>query len=167
MPSFYKLITAGVALMLPLVVYADSLVPEPPKPAKNYNDKTLCVEPVPVMRRNHMKYLLRHRDLTMHEGIRTKKFSLKECIDCHNAPSPKDGKVASIEDKNHDHFCSTCHSYAAVKIDCFDCHSDKPANTQYRHPLSSMKIPEHQFSELKKINDKMLDTLAAKEESQK
>jgi hypothetical protein len=152
--------------MLPLIVNAESLVPEPPAPAKKYNDKTLCVEPVPEMRRNHMKYILHHRDLTMHEGIRTKKFSLKECINCHNAPSPKDGKVASIEDKNHDHFCSTCHNYAAVKIDCFECHSDKPANTQYRHSLSSMKIPEHQFSDNKKLNDKMLNTLAAQEERQ-
>ncbi|MEJ2440540.1 MAG: hypothetical protein P8Z72_12880 [Gammaproteobacteria bacterium] len=164
--SFYKLVATGVALLLPLVVYADSLVPEPPEAAKNYNDKTQCVEPVPEMRRNHMKYLLRHRDLTMHEGIRTKKFSLKECINCHNAPSPKDGKVASIEDKNHDHFCSTCHSYAAVKIDCFECHSDKPANTQYRHPLSSMRLPETDFSALKKANDKMLAKAAEKKESQ-
>ena len=24
-------------------------------------------------------------------------------------------------------FCLSCHSYAAVKIDCFECHSGKPA----------------------------------------
>lgn len=152
--------------MLPLVVSAESLVPEPPPAARDYNNKTKCVEPVPEMRRNHMKYLLHHRDLTVHKGIRTKKFSLKECINCHNAPSPKDGKVASIHDKNHDHFCSTCHSYAAVKIDCFECHSDKPANTQYRHPPSNMRLPEHELSKLEKANDKMLNTLADKEDRQ-
>jgi len=162
--SIYKLITIGVALLLPLIVSAESLVPEPPEPAKKYNEKTLCVEPVPEMRRNHMKYLLHQRDLTMHEGIRTKQFSLKECIDCHNAPSDKDGKVANIEDK--DHFCNSCHSYAAVKIDCFECHADKPANTQYRHSLSSMKIPEHEFAANQQLNEKTLDMVTAKGEQQ-
>lgn len=164
MSSIYKIVTLGVALMLPLIVSAESLVPEPPEPAKKYNEKTLCVEPVPEMRRNHMKYLLHQRDLTMHEGIRTKQYSLKECINCHNAPSAKDGKVASIESK--DHFCSTCHTYAAVKIDCFDCHSDKPANTQYRHALSGLKIPEHKFGANQSLNENALDMLAAKEERQ-
>ncbi len=164
MPSFYKLVATGVALMLPLLVSAESLVPEPPAPAKKYNDKTLCVEPVPEMRRNHMKYLLHHRVEALREGVRTKQFSLKECIDCHNAPSPKDGKVASIESK--DHFCNTCHTYAAVKIDCFECHSDKPANTQYRHPLSSMKFPEQKFGENQSLDDKALNIMAAKEERQ-
>ena len=164
MSSIYKLVTLGVALLLPLIVSAESLVPEPPEPAKKYDEKTLCVEPVPEMRRNHMKYILHQRDLTVHEGIRTKQFSLKECINCHNAPSAKDGKVASIE--STDHFCSTCHSYAAVKIDCFDCHADKPANTQYRHSLSSMKMPDPQVGENQKLNDTTLDMLAAKGERQ-
>ena len=160
MSSIYKLVTLGVALMLPLIVSAESLVPEPPEPAKKYNEKTLCVEPVADMR----KYLLHHRNKTLREGIRTKQFSLKECINCHNAPSPKDHKVARIDEK--DHFCNTCHSYAAVKIDCFDCHSDKPANTEYRHPLSSAKMPEHKFGENQPLNDKALNMLAAKEERQ-
>jgi len=150
--------------MLPLIVSAESLVPEPPEPAKKYNEKTLCVEPVPDMRRNHMKYLLHHREEALREGIRTKQFSLKECIDCHNAPSPKDGKVARIDEK--DHFCNTCHSYAAVKIDCFDCHADKPANTDYRHPLSSMKLPEHKFGSASPLSDKAVNMLAEKEETQ-
>lgn len=164
MPSFVKLIVTGVALLLPLIASAESLVPEPPEPVKKYNEKTLCVEPVPDMRRNHMKYLLHHREKTMREGIRTKQFSLKECIDCHNAPSPKDGKVARIDEK--DHFCNTCHSYAAVKIDCFDCHADKPANTDYRHPLSSMNLPEHKFGSASPLNDKAANMLAEKEETQ-
>ena len=164
MSYFYKMVTLGVALMLPLIVSAESLVPEPPEPAKKYNDKTLCVEPVPEMRRNHMKYLLHHRVEALREGVRTKQFSLKECIDCHNAPSPKDNKVARIDEK--DHFCNTCHSYAAVKIDCFECHSDKPVNTQYRHPLSSMKMPDQKFGANQNLNNKTLETLAAQEDHQ-
>jgi hypothetical protein len=160
--SMHKLITAGVALLLPLVVSAESLVPEPPEPAKKYNEKTLCVKPVEDMRRNHMKYILHQRDETVHQGIRTKQFSLKECIDCHNAPSPKDGKVASIESNKH--FCSTCHNYAAVSIDCFECHSDKPQNTQYRHPISEHKVPQHQFGANQNLSPQTLEKLAAKED---
>ena len=75
-----------------------------------------CVEPVEVMRRDHMKFILHQRDQTMHDGIRTTKHSLKNCIDCH-----ADTKTGSVLGK--DGFCESCHSYAAVKIDCFECHS--------------------------------------------
>jgi len=79
-----------------------------------------CVEPNDTMRRNHMKLLDHHRDETVLNGIRTKKYSLKECINCH--ASEKTGSVATAKDD----FCVSCHSFAAVKIDCFDCHSTKP-----------------------------------------
>jgi len=42
-----------------------------------------CVEDNDYMRRNHMKVLNHHRDETVLEGIRTKKYILKECINCH------------------------------------------------------------------------------------
>jgi hypothetical protein len=79
-----------------------------------------CVEDEAYMRRNHMRLLDHHRDETVLNGIRTKKYSLKECINCH--ASEKTGSVATAKDD----FCVSCHSYAAVKIDCFDCHSTKP-----------------------------------------
>jgi hypothetical protein len=90
-----------------------------------------CVEPTEYMRRNHMKLLTHHRDETVHEGIRTKKYSLKECINCH--ASQKTGSVTAAKDN----FCVSCHSYAAVKIDCFDCHSSKPQSTATLHPLTA------------------------------
>ena len=70
-----------------------------------------------------MKYILHQRDETMHDGIRTKTYSLAECINCHVEPD-KNGHIASIESK--DHFCHGCHEYAAVQIDCFECHADRP-----------------------------------------
>lgn len=124
----YKLVAlAGVSLLLalPLTSQADDLMPDVPK-AKGEQ----CVEPTADMRKNHMEYLRHQRDNTMHRGIRTRKHSLKECIECHNAPA-KDGKVARVGDKEH--FCSSCHTYAAVNVDCFECHADKPENAQYRH----------------------------------
>jgi len=82
------------------------------------------------MRRNHMKLLMHHRDETVHEGVRTKKYSLKQCINCH--ASKETGSVTAAKDN----FCVSCHSYAAVKIDCFDCHSSKPQSSAMMHPLS-------------------------------
>ncbi len=90
-----------------------------------------CVEPTEYMRRNHMKVLDGHRDKTVHEGVRTKKYSLKECINCH--ASQKTGSVTAAKDN----FCVSCHSYASVKIDCFDCHSSKPQSTASLHPLTA------------------------------
>ena len=77
-----------------------------------------CVEPTEEMRRNHMKYILHQRDKTMYQGIRTTKHSLKNCVDCH--ADPQTNSVLG-----QDGFCSSCHVYASVKIDCFSCHTDK------------------------------------------
>ncbi len=82
-----------------------------------------CVEPEEVMRRDHMEFILHQRDETMHEGIRTSKYSFAECINCHVEPDEK-GHIASSKSK--DHFCNGCHEYAAVTIDCFECHADRP-----------------------------------------
>jgi hypothetical protein len=73
------------------------------------------------MRRNHMDLLKHQRDKTLREGIRTTRHSLKACVECH--ASTKTGSVAA--DKGD--FCASCHHYAAVKLDCWDCHATKPA----------------------------------------
>lgn len=90
-----------------------------------------CVEKTDDMRRNHMKYLNHHRDKTMHEGIRTKQHSLKNCIECHATPNEKGER--SVLGK--DNFCQSCHTYAAVQVDCFQCHSSKPAGNAAMHPI--------------------------------
>lgn len=85
-----------------------------------------CVEPTADMRANHMNYLLHKRDQTMHQGIRTKKHSLTECINCHATPG-KDGKIARVSTDQH--FCSSCHRVTSVKLDCFECHADRPVES--------------------------------------
>ncbi len=77
-----------------------------------------CVEPTEVMRRDHMNMILHQRDDTVHQGIRTVKHSLKNCVNCHADP-----KTGSVLGQNG--FCESCHSYAAVTMDCFGCHTDK------------------------------------------
>ncbi len=90
-----------------------------PKPVIESAKGGQCVEDAAFMRRNHMKLLKHQRVDTLRDGIRTGKHSLKACIDCH---ANKDtGSVAATETN----FCQTCHNYVAVKIDCFECHSNK------------------------------------------
>lgn len=105
-----------LALVLPVVVFAADRVP---KPVIQIDKQGKCVEDTATMRREHPDLLKHQRDRTMHEGIRTKKYSLKECIGCH--ASTKTGSVLGKQG-----FCQSCHDYASVKIDCFSCHASKP-----------------------------------------
>ena len=79
-----------------------------------------CVEETSYMRKNHMKLLMHQRDETVHKGIRTKAHSLQNCIACH--ASTKDNNVVGSDQ----HFCQGCHTYTAVKMDCWECHATKP-----------------------------------------
>ncbi|MDH3377095.1 MAG: Hdr-like menaquinol oxidoreductase cytochrome c subunit [Gammaproteobacteria bacterium] len=83
-----------------------------------------CVEPTDVMRRDHMKFLLHQRDDTVQRGIRTKQYSLIECIDCH-AASDDNGELLRVDAPGQ--FCQSCHDFTGVKMDCFECHSAEPA----------------------------------------
>ncbi len=99
-----------------------------------------CVEPIDIMRRDHMKFLLQQRDATVLDGIRTEKYSLTGCINCH-AQVTKDGKI--VRARNPEFFCTACHQYTSVKIDCFECHSDRPAVTagQLGHSFDTQQLP--------------------------
>lgn len=122
----------GMTLMgLPLAAQSSDPLPEVKTNAR-YSETQGCVEPREEMRKNHMKYILHQRDETVHEGIRTRRFSLVECINCHVVPDDQ-GVVARID--NPEHFCAGCHAYAAVKIDCFQCHADRPVKQTAFHPL--------------------------------
>lgn len=108
-------------LAVPLTAAAeDGRVPGPDIPrAKGER----CVADTAYMRRYHMTELKHQRDQTMHRGIRTKRFSLKECVACH-ATTDADGRPIAINAPGQ--FCAGCHEYAAVTIDCFRCHAAKP-----------------------------------------
>jgi len=60
-----------------------------PLPALAKAKGEACVEATDVMRRDHPDLLKAHRDDTMHLGIRSGKYSLTGCIECHAAPDPK------------------------------------------------------------------------------
>ena len=100
---------------------ADTAASRVPKPTVAIATPGKCVEDTPFMLRNHMELLKHHRDRTVHEGVRTTQHSLANCVNCH--ASPQTGRVTGSSDA----FCEGCHRYAAVKLDCFECHADRPA----------------------------------------
>jgi hypothetical protein len=105
-----------------------------PMPVHTFEKGEQCVEPVDVMRRNHMQLILHQRDRTMHQGIRTTQYSLNKCVDCH-----ADKKTGSVLGK--DGFCENCHTYSAVNIDCFECHSSvREASAAVTAPPSSVRV---------------------------
>ncbi len=154
MRMFFKKYFIYILLVITLVccivgisiVFADSPADIPP-PKQKYNEETLCVEPVEIMRKQHFEYVLDHRDKTVIEGIRTKKHSLNECIDCHITANAQ-GEYARYSEDTH--FCAGCHQYAAVNIDCFQCHADRPENA-IRKAMNPNQAVEH--SEENKINN--------------
>jgi hypothetical protein len=107
---------AAVFAVVAFAVASDRPTPRVAMPAIEIEKSGFCVAPTDEMRRNHMKMLLHQRDLTVHQGLREPRFSLKNCVDCHASR-----KTGSVLGKNG--FCAGCHSYASVRIDCFECHS--------------------------------------------
>lgn len=126
---FLAIICLGL-LLLNLAVKADSptakafFVPwELPKAKQSFSTDQPCVEPLDVIRSQHGALLKKQRDATMRQGIRTTQHSLVGCIDCH-VTADATGHFPDI--KTQEHFCNSCHTYAAVSVDCFDCHATKP-----------------------------------------
>ena len=111
---------AAVLASLAALTVANGDVPYPDIPK---GKGEACVEDTDFMRRNHMSLLMHQRDDTMRKGIRSKQHSLKECLDCHAVPGTDSIPVTAADPQ---HFCRSCHDYAAVKIDCFQCHASRP-----------------------------------------
>lgn len=94
-----------------------TLAPHPPKGKGEH-----CVADTDFMRRNHMNMLMRHRTEAVQLGVRVQQYDLNRCVTCHAVDGP-DGRPVAFESPQH--FCRSCHSYAAVSIDCFECHASR------------------------------------------
>lgn len=82
-----------------------------------------CVEPTAVMRREHMRFLFAQRDATVRHGVRSGKHSLNGCIQCH---ATRDESGAPVPVNAPGQFCESCHGFAGVAMDCFECHATTP-----------------------------------------
>lgn len=102
----------------PAAAQGATIGPVPPKA------QGACVADKETMRRTHMTMLKHQRDMTVHEGVRGKPEGLTNCITCH-AVKDEAGKFVSYHSPKH--FCRSCHDYAAVSVDCFECHTSRPA----------------------------------------
>ena len=133
-------LVVALAVLFAIVasLVAGPVLAGPPQPAKGRGEK--CVAPTDWMRRFHMTSLKHQRDDTVHEGIRTEKFSLKGCIDCHQVKGADDKPVTVADPK---HFCRTCHDYAAVRMDCFECHASRPGDQPTKTGQSSDPASAH------------------------
>jgi hypothetical protein len=138
--TFFLLASAGLTA-------CDSEPPELMKATEQFDSDETRDQHIAFMRKNHMDALIHKRDQTMYEGIRTKKNSIKACINCH-VPAEYEGKP--LRHTNSKHFCSTCHGFVAAQLDCFECHTDQPQVTQ----MSSLPQDEihHKVAQIEKQN---------------
>ncbi|KAG1650485.1 Hdr-like menaquinol oxidoreductase iron-sulfur subunit 1 [Nymphon striatum] len=101
----------------------DSTPPKLMKASKQFDTDERRDQHVAYMRTNHMDVLMHKRDETMYDGIRTKKGSLKACINCH-VPEEHNGE---------------CHVDHPVKQDktassAINPHSNNPHITRLEKP---------------------------------
>lgn len=113
-----RAVTLLLLAVLPWLTFAAHAGDGVPKPTIKIATEGKCIAPAEDMRRNHMDMLKHQRNETMREGKRGMPASLNGCIECHASKS-----TGSVTGK--DQFCESCHSYAAVKLDCWDCHQPK------------------------------------------
>jgi hypothetical protein len=111
---------AAVAVLALLAGAAQAEGSRVPKPNLSVDRSTQCVAPPEVMRRTHMEMLKHRRDKTVHQGIRGGDESLNRCLSCHADRTT--GAAVGAPDA----FCQSCHDYAAVRLDCFECHQGRP-----------------------------------------
>jgi hypothetical protein len=124
-------LVAALLFVIPAFADASSRVP---LPTIAVDESTHCIEPPEVMRRIHPDLLRHQRDATVREGVRGAKVSLAACVECHAGKGA--GVAAGSVTGSAQAFCEGCHRYAAVKLDCFECHRSRPAGA-----IASTKSP--------------------------
>ncbi|MDH3613738.1 MAG: Hdr-like menaquinol oxidoreductase cytochrome c subunit [Gammaproteobacteria bacterium] len=135
---------AAVALVLVLLVVAlagvndvleaaedEGVAKGVPMPVIPRGQGDSCVYDTEFMRRNHMTVLKHQHDEPDLKDIRSEGHSIKDCVACHAVMGP-DARPLTAD--SPEHFCRSCHDYAAVKIDCFDCHKSRPRRSAMKRP---------------------------------
>ncbi len=123
-----RLVPALLVLTLSAPAGAEDIGPQIPKAVQGEE----CILPADEMRRSHMDQLRHDRDQTLRLGNRDVEFSLKACIACHVDPTEETVAGTQIEGPE---FCKSCHDFAGVRLDCFECHTTRPEQSAMFHPL--------------------------------
>ncbi len=97
-------------------------VPVPALPAPQGEE---CIEDADTMRRQHMHILDEHKRDSVRKGVRRPERDLQACVDCHAVREPVIADQP-LTPRQRLAFCANCHSYSAVSLDCFACHSSEP-----------------------------------------
>ncbi|MCX7945405.1 MAG: hypothetical protein N2557_00300 [Hydrogenophilus sp.] len=92
----------------------------PPRP-QVYPERGPCLAEAEQMRREHHVLLKHQRRESVREGVRDAKVDFNRCVACHASPVTQSVAAASSD------FCVGCHAYAAVRVDCFNCHQPSAA----------------------------------------
>ncbi len=120
MPRRFVTACAAFALVVAVSAFAADTSSRVPMPTIAVDKSTQCIEPPEVMRRLHPELLRHQRDTTVRDGVRGAKVSLAACVECHAGKGA--GVAAGSVTGSPQAFCESCHHYAAVKLDCFECH---------------------------------------------
>jgi len=100
---------------------------------------------------NHPDLLRHDRDKVVRDGERKIDASIKQCVTCH-AVFGDDEKPVKADSEQF--FCATCHEFAAVKIDCFSCHTSDPDVNFLEEALA-------QYNPNSGISDKQIEMMRA------
>ncbi len=148
---------AGCMLLVAAGTVAADNTTRVPLPEITKGKGEQCVEPVDVMRREHMNFIQHQRDQTVRKGIRADKeqsaltegpkYSLTGCVNCHTKRDDA-GKYIPIDAEGQ--FCESCHKYTAVTIDCFQCHRTTPDE----NPGNAAIVPKQQLRPMFKKVDR-------------
>ncbi len=122
------LLMVVVATGLGIAWAGNAALSDQSEPRYEVDRNTKCVVAGEEMRILHPHLLHHQRDRTVHLGERGTDVSLKACVDCHAGPGAGISAGAVVGQEGA--FCESCHRYAAVKIDCFDCHRTTPSSTE-------------------------------------
>jgi len=136
---FYKQLWFFFVLVLSVMMLnaCDAKAPKLMKATQQFESDEKRDQHIAYMRSHHMHALKHKRDKTMYQGIRTEEHSLNACINCH-VPETYNDKV--LRDTDPEHFCTTCHTYVAEKLNCFECHVDHPVTETADKAIESNPI---------------------------
>lgn len=142
----------GAALLLAILAGAAyALAPTPPDreqagrvpvPLLPEAAGEACIEDPETMRREHMHLLAEQKRDGVRHGVRRDDRSLQACVDCHAVqPERALADERRLGSRESMAFCINCHSYNAVRMDCFECHSSTPSDPNHMHTLEGAGLP--------------------------